>query len=135
MRARLHSKANVYYLKNRHDRQAWKKEQIQACWWCGRGDCDLEIHEPCRKSQAPGKWAHRSNYALLCHKCHESHFAAMPLPLQLWVKLQRDKKDFSLEEWLKIRNRGPEEVTMKDILEAGRNVSLPVLRPKHSLKF
>ena len=135
MRARLHSAANRYYLKIKGERQAWKIEQVQACWWCGRGDQPLEIHEICRKSQAQGRWGSRANYALLCHGCHADHFDTMPYALQLFVKRARNPDDFSLKEWITIRNRGPLEVTMEDILEAGRNISLPALRPKNSLKF
>lgn len=140
MRARLHSAANRYYLKVKDDRKAWRSEQPQCCMWCGSGDGPLDVHEVCRKSQAQGRWGHRCNYLLVgsglspCN-CHERVFATMPFALQLFVKMRRDFKSFSLEEWIRIRNRGPEEITMKDILEAGRNISLPALRPKNSLKF
>lgn len=135
MKARLNSAANRYYLKIKDSRKAWKLRQVQACWWCGRGDCSLEIHEVCRKSQAQGRWGHPANYALLCHECHANHFDTMPFALQLFVKRLRNPSEFSLKEWIRIRDRGQEEVTMQDILEAGRNISLPVLRPKNSLKF
>ena len=140
MRARLHSKANVYYLSIKDDRQAWKREQIQACMFCGSGDGPLDVHEIAPKSCAAGKWAHRCNYlyvggSLSPCRCHERVFGTMPFATQLFVKMSRDFANFSLDEWIKIRNRGMQEVTMEDILEAGRNISLPVLRPKNTPIF
>ena len=124
MRARLHSKANLYYLKVRHDRQAWRRKQVESCMFCGSGEGPFDTHEIARKSCCPGRWGHRCNYilagsALSPCNCHERVFATMPLASQLWIKLKRNPDDFSLEEWIKIRDRGPEEVTMADILEAG----------------
>jgi len=107
---------------------------------CGSGEGPFDVHEIAAKSCAQGRWGDTCNYLYLggslspCD-CHGRVFSTMPLALQLFVKMKRDFKHFSLEKWIKIRNRGPEEVTMSDILEAGRNISLPVLRPKNSPRF
>lgn len=83
--------------------------------WCGsgRGWLDLQIHEICRRSQAPKSWAHNCNYLLLDGSCHADIFATMPLARQLAVKKIRDPGNYSLEEWLKIRKTG--EVTEADV--------------------
>lgn len=58
----------------------------------------------------------------------------MPLARQLAVKYLRDRTNFDLEAWLKIRGRGKLEVEMKEVLAEARKLDLPAINKK-SLRF
>lgn len=106
-----------YYASIKADRNEWRESVRQACMSCG-WQAMLQIHEMERRSHAAGRWGHRSNYLLLCQRCHEELFAAMPHARQLAFKLVRDPRNFDLQSWLTLRDpelKAPERVTMEDI--------------------
>ena len=102
-------------------REQWRASQPQRCWdkecrggalWLG-----LQVHEIERKSQAPKRWCHECNFALLCAECHGGRWATMPHAKQLAYKLVHDPEHFDLGKWLSLQPRGPRYVTMADISE------------------
>lgn len=127
--------AAEYYADNKTDREQWRREQAQACMWCGTEGFPngLEIHEMVPRSRASRSWAWRANYLLLCQKCHARHFASMPLAKQLAVKLTRDKANYNLAAIHEIL--GHDSVAWTDIWESQCLLRLPPLRPKQYPKF
>ena len=78
----------------------------------------LEVHEIDRKSQCPNAWWPISgcNGLKLCTECHSDEFATMPHAKQLAVKLIQDPGCFDLKEWLSVKPRAPNYVTMEEIM-------------------
>mgnify|MGYP001569822588 CR=1 FL=1 len=90
-----------------------------SCMGCGKKKSGLQIHEIERRSHAPGRWAHRCNYLLLCATCHGWTFDCMPHSQQLTHKLYWDPEHFDLEKWLRIRDPdlvAPRRIEMAEII-------------------
>jgi len=90
------------------DRRAWACDTAtrlnHRCMGCGRQKWNLHIHEIERRSQAPRRWCHRSNFLLLCQDCHSGEFDAMAHPRQLAHKLWWDAENYDLDAWLRLRD-------------------------------
>jgi len=90
------------------DRTAWGKEARKRmgyrCMGCGKRKSALQIHEIERRGHAPGRWAHRCNYLLLCPTCHGWMFDCMPHAEQLAFKLYWDTHHYDLDSWLRLRD-------------------------------
>lgn len=115
--ARKPTKADLYYESIKDDRNEWRDSVSQSCMGCG-WQAMLQIHEMERRSHASGRWGDRSNYLLLCQRCHDGAFATMSHARQLAHKLLCDTKHFDLQAWLMLRDpdlQAPERVTMRDI--------------------
>jgi hypothetical protein len=113
-------------------RITWKlaamRQTRNRCMGCSKrftsGDL-LDVHEIERRSQAPGHWAHRCNYLLLCRECHTGPFDSMPHAEQLAYKLLWDTMHFDLERWLRLRDAdltAPERITIEEVYEAAHRV-------------
>ena len=94
--------------------------QCMICGWqeSSAPDIWLETHEIERRSHAPGRWAHRCNYLLLCNRCHHERIPLMGHAEQLAYKLRCDPEHFDLDAWLRLRDpelRAPQRVRMEDI--------------------
>lgn len=122
--------AQEYFLSIKDDRDAWANSQVQACMWCGRGKTNLEIHEIRRRSQAPRTFGQKTNYLLLCQKCHSGPFASMRIVKQLAVKMLRDEDNLRLDSELF------KHLTLSDVVLASIEINpLPPLRPRRMPAF
>lgn len=89
--------------------------------WTPKGRQRLDIHEICRKSQAPHwKWADPCNYLLLGRRAHESDLIAISGReshiIQLALKKFRDPDNFDLQKWLELRNpNAMQYISMEEI--------------------
>lgn len=117
------SRAKNYYNSIKAERKKWKLSQPEQCCWClAKVPYErLEVHEIDRRSQLPNKWwpLSGSNGLLLCHDCHHGVFdnrEKMPHAKQLAIKLLHDSNRFDLREWLSLKPRGPEYVTMAEVM-------------------
>jgi hypothetical protein len=98
------------------ERTQWG-QQFDRCWKCG-SSFSLQTHEIASRAQAPYCWAHVSNYARVCNRCH-ADFAAMSFERQLIYKAAFDPETFSPITFLAIRGNAITEVTWNDlVLEA-----------------
>jgi 5-methylcytosine-specific restriction endonuclease McrA len=101
----------------RKDRHAWRAEQVERCMVCGYDGyaLPLQVHEICRRSQSV-RAQHRCNWLLLCQACHDLMGSEeWPMTRQLVLKAIRDRANFDLAEWIRIRGRGPNEITFEDL--------------------
>lgn len=119
--------AGRYYREVAPDRDEWRSAMPCRCMWCGtsRAFPGLEIHEIERRSHAKDRWGVRCNYLLLCSLCHGGHFSCMPHAKQLAVKFVRDRENFDLDSWLRIRDphlKAPDRVTMNDVMREVNDV-------------
>jgi len=91
----------------RTNRTDWGREARATmrgrCMGCGTKQ-STHIHEIERRSQSPTRWAHRSNYLLLCRVCHAGAFDSMPHAEQLAYKLFWDPEHYDLDAWLRLRD-------------------------------
>ena len=105
-------------LSNRTD---WGREARArmhgCCMGCGTKQ-SVQIHEIERRSQSPTRWAHRSNYLLLCAACHAGAFDSMPHAEQLAYKRYWDAANYNLRDWLRLRDPellAPDRVTTIEV--------------------
>lgn len=116
--------SNAYARKVEPDRRAWRDAVPYRCMLCGASPRlvshiqPLEVHEIERRSAAPRRWGHRSNYLIACRCCHVDVLATMEHAQQLAIKLVCDPTHFDLAAWLRIGDpelKAPERVTMADV--------------------
>jgi hypothetical protein len=119
-------RARDYYIENRVARIEWRLSVVEECMVCGwlmnsgGGFQWLETHEIERRSAAPTRWADPCNYLLVCNQCHSERITLMSHAEQLAVKWKKDKQNFNLEDWLRLRDpdlRAPHRVTLEEIGE------------------
>lgn len=110
-----------YYNSIKVCRREWKASTPDFCMYCLKPfpDLKLQVHEIERRSHAHNKWWPESgcNGLKLCERCHAGEFSTMPHAKQLAVKLIQDPECFDLGEWLSIKPRPPEYVTLREVLE------------------
>ncbi len=94
------------------------------CWMCGFNpatsqECRwLETHHIDRKGHSTVRADHSSNYFLTCNVDHAGALANMPHAMQLAYKIHMDSENYSLREWLMLRDpalRAPDRVTEQEI--------------------
>jgi 5-methylcytosine-specific restriction endonuclease McrA len=99
-------------------RKAWG-EAFTVCMLCGEPWFDgLQTHEIVRRSQAPYRWCHPTNFLRLCGSCHEDKFCNVtlaPYAVQAAVKKLRDPDNWDYEAFVEILGRGPQCVTPEEI--------------------
>ena len=91
----------------------------QCCMVFPQKDRCLDIHEIERRSACSKRWMHRSNYLLLCRRCHRlMGTAAWPHARQLALKLRRDPQHYDLDAWLRLADpelKAPDRVTQAEV--------------------
>lgn len=119
-------KSVSYYNSIKVIRREWKHSMKRRCMLCLRVLPweKLEIHEIDRRSQLPNKWwpENGCNGLLTCRQCHMERLDSMPHAEQLAYKLVQDPENFNLAAWLSQKPRGPEYVTMAEVMEHVREL-------------
>lgn len=104
----------------KQDREAWRHAQIPVCMYCNSkaGWLPLSVHEIERRSHSTKRWASLCNLLLVCEGCHREDFATMPHARQLAVKFIKDRANYDLEAWLRLRDpelKAPNRVTQSEV--------------------
>ena len=108
--------------------QAWKDSLLEpeVCWWCGAlvnswpysPGTSSEVHHIARKSHVrAGIRDHACNLFITHPYCHMKYLSSADQAIVLSRKLLHDPEHFDLAEWVNLCGKGPNFVTMRDIVK------------------
>lgn len=121
-------KAKAYEREVAAEREQWRLSQFPQCMYCDESPQwpPLAVHEIERRAHAVKRWAEPCNFLLLCERCHAGEFATMPHAKQLAVKFLRDRENYDLDAWLRLRDpamEAPRRVTQEEVVRWVKRLS------------